>query len=123
MNATELNQTELDSLKDSLLLQKSVILNKTHEFKAEQSNVTASGDEAEVASIDSANHVSIQLNERHRNSLYAIERALGKISEQTYGSCESCGEYIGAKRLKARPFTALCIECMEDQENSRNLFQ
>lgn len=123
MNATELNETELNSLKESLLLQKSMILNKTHEFKAEQSNVTSGGDEAEVASVDSANNISIQLNERHRSSLYAIERALGKIQDHTYGYCEACDEYIGAGRLKARPFTALCIECMEDQENSHNLFQ
>lgn len=123
MKATELSITELSSLKESLLLQKSMILNKTFEFKSEQSSVDSGGDEAEVASLDSANNVSIQLNERHRNSLYAIERALGKIEDQTYGYCEGCEEYIGARRLTARPFTALCIECMEDQESSRNLFQ
>jgi DnaK suppressor protein len=122
MNATELNTADLENLKESLLFQKSSILNKTHEFKAEQSSISDNGDEAEIDSQDVANNISIHLHERDRTALYAIERALGKISEGTYGQCEACGELIGARRLQARPFTALCIECMEEQESQSNLF-
>ncbi|QDK39538.1 TraR/DksA family transcriptional regulator [Bdellovibrio sp. NC01] len=123
MNATELTTVELDNLKESLLFQKASILNKSHEFKAEQSSVTAHGDEAEIASQDASNNISIHLHERDRVALYSIERALGKIAEGTYGQCESCGEIIGARRLQARPFTALCIECMEEQESHSNIYQ
>lgn len=123
MNATELSSTELENLKDSLLFQKGSILNKSHEFIAEQSSISGAGDEAEIASQDVANNISIHLHERERTALYAIERALGKIAEGTYGQCEACGELIGARRLQARPFTALCIECMEEQESQANLFQ
>ena len=123
MNATELNTTELENLKDSLLEQKSSILNKTHEFKEEQSSMSNVADEAEAASLDISNNISIHLHERDRVALFAIERALGKIADGTYGQCESCGEIIGARRLQARPFTALCIECMEEQESTSNLFQ
>lgn len=123
MNVTELSEKELQELKASLLFQKSSILNKSHEFKAEQSSISAVADEAEVASIDISNNISIHLHERDRNALYAIERALGKISDGTYGQCESCYEQIGSRRLQARPFTALCIDCMEEQENHSNLFQ
>ncbi|MBO9668004.1 MAG: TraR/DksA family transcriptional regulator [Bdellovibrio sp.] len=122
MNAIELNNNDLENLKESLLFQKSSILNKSHEFKAEQSSISGNGDEAEVASQDVANNISIHLHERDRTALYAIERALGKISDGTYGQCEACGELIGARRLQARPFTALCIECMEEQESQSNLF-
>ncbi|MFS4458893.1 TraR/DksA family transcriptional regulator [Bdellovibrio sp. HCB2-146] len=123
MNATELNTTELENLKESLLQQKSSILNKTHEFKEEQSSMSNVADEAEAASLDISNNISIHLHERDRVALFAIERALGKIADGTYGQCESCGEIIGARRLQARPFTALCIECMEEQESTSNLFQ
>ena len=123
MNATELNTTELENLKESLLEQKSSILNKTHEFKEEQSSISNVADEAEAASLDISNNISIHLHERDRVALFAIERALGKIADGTYGQCESCGEIIGARRLQARPFTALCIECMEEQESTSNLFQ
>jgi DnaK suppressor protein len=43
MNATELAQNDLENLKESLLFQKSSILNKTHEFKEEQSNMSSAG--------------------------------------------------------------------------------
>ncbi|HWU42391.1 MAG TPA: TraR/DksA family transcriptional regulator [Bdellovibrio sp.] len=123
MNATELTEIELDNLKESLLFQKASILNKSHEFKAEQSNATSHGDEAEIASQDLSNNISIHLHERDRAALFSIEKALGKITEGTYGQCEACGEMIAARRLQARPFTALCIDCMEEQESHSNLYQ
>lgn len=123
MNATELTEAELQNLKESMLFQKSSILNKTHQFKEEQSNISAVADEAEAASQDITNNISIHLHERDRTALYAIERALGKMADGTYGQCESCGETIGARRLQARPFTALCIDCMEEQESHSGLFQ
>lgn len=123
MNATELTEVELQNLKESLLFQKSTILNKTHEFKEEQSSMAAVADEAEAASQDISNNISIHLHERDRTALYAIERALGKIADGTYGQCESCSELISARRLQARPFTALCIDCMEEQESHSSIFQ
>jgi DnaK suppressor protein len=118
-----MNATELQSLKESLLFQKATILNKTHEFKLEQSQTESVSDEAEAASIDINNNISIHLHERDRMALYMIERALGKIDDGTYGQCESCGQMISPRRLQARPFTALCIECMEEQEDLRNPLQ
>jgi DnaK suppressor protein len=118
-----MNSTELSAIRESLLTQKSDILNKTSEFKQEQSLGVTVSDEAEAASIDISNNISIHLHERDRNSLLMIERALGKISEGTYGQCESCHGPISIRRLYARPFTTLCIECMEDQEDLRNSYQ
>jgi DnaK suppressor protein len=118
-----MNSTELSAIRDSLLLQKSDILNKTSEFKQEQSKTFMVSDEAEAASIDLSNNISIHLHERDRTSLFMIERALGKISDGTYGQCESCGGHINIRRLQARPFTTMCIECMEDQEDLRNSYQ
>src|SRR5690606_3614942 len=103
--------------------QKSAILNKSHEFKEEQSSMTIVADEAEIASQDVSNSISIHLHERDRTALYAIEKALSKIEEGSYGQCESCGEIIAGRRLQARPFTALCIDCMEEQESLSSLFQ
>lgn len=122
MNVTELTDVELNTLRESLLFQKSAILNKTHEFKNEQSGNTAVADEAEAAAQDISKTISIHLHERDRVALQMIEAALGRISEGTYQLC-ACGELIEARRLKARPFTAHCIECMEEQESTSNLFQ
>jgi DnaK suppressor protein len=44
------------------------------------------------------------------------EKALTKIDDGTFGTCEECSEEISVKRLEARPETTLCIRCKEDQE-------
>ncbi len=40
-----------------------------------------------------------------------IDRALEKIEEGTYGTCDGCGQPIAAGRLKVSPASSLCIEC------------
>lgn len=114
-----LSSTELQHLKSTLLVQKKNILNKSHEFRQEQNQQERMhiSEEAEAASVDLDNTISIHLYERDRNSLFLIEKALSKISEGTYGLCERCHESINANRLIARPFTPLCIDCMEEQES------
>lgn len=123
MNVSELTEKELSTLKESLLFQKSMILNKTHEFKSEQAHSAIVADEAEAASQAISTNISIHLHERDRAALYAIERALSKMADGTYQDCECCGELIGARRLQARPFTALCIDCMEEQETHSGIYQ
>jgi len=44
-------------------------------------------------------------------SLADVERALAKLDEGTYGSCDVCGEPIAAARLEARPWSVLCVRC------------
>ena len=43
--------------------------------------------------------------------LAAIDKALAKIEDGTYGTCERCGKPIGAERLEALPYAELCIDC------------
>ena len=110
--------TDLHFFKSFLIDQKSSILNKTAEFKNEQREEHERlTDDAEVASADATLNLSLHQLERQRSTLFQIERALGKISDGTYGQCEACATQIGIARLRARPFTPLCIECMEDQED------
>ena len=39
------------------------------------------------------------------------ERALVKLDEGSYGTCDGCGRPIAPKRLAAMPDSVLCIEC------------
>lgn len=117
-----MNATDLTLIKNFLLTQKSQILNKTCEFKEEQSATSEkTSDEAETASLELNRNLSIRLLERDRSALFQIDRALSKLEDGTYGLCESCGESIESKRLQARPFASLCIACKEEQEDPRNL--
>lgn len=119
-----MNATDFSFFKSFLLDQKSSILNKTSEFKSEQAvERTHIPEEAEAASHDLSTNLSIHLHERDRMVLFQIDRALGKLEDGTYGQCEACGENISFGRLKASPFTTLCIACKEEQEDPRNFLQ
>jgi DnaK suppressor protein len=40
-----------------------------------------------------------------------VERALEKLDEGTYGTCDQCGRPIPEKRLAAMPESTLCVDC------------
>ena len=42
--------------------------------------------------------------------LAAIDAALERMEEGTYGICEKCGKPIGEERLEALPWATLCID-------------
>jgi len=50
------------------------------------------------------------LEEGAQQTLAQIDRALAKIDDGTYGTCERCGKPIGQERLDARPWATLCID-------------
>ena len=46
-----------------------------------------------------------------QETLDDVERALEKIGEGTFGTCERCGNPIAEARLEAMPAAKLCIDC------------
>jgi DnaK suppressor protein len=44
-------------------------------------------------------------------ALEDVDRAIGKIDDERYGVCESCGATIPAARLEAMPTARMCITC------------
>jgi RNA polymerase-binding protein DksA len=48
--------------------------------------------------------------------LAAIDDALKRIDDGSYGRCRLCGREIGAERLEARPWSDLCIDDARRQE-------
>jgi DnaK suppressor protein len=48
-------------------------------------------------------------------SLERTERALVKLDEGTYGTCDACGEPIAPKRLAVMPDVVHCVECAREQ--------
>lgn len=48
--------------------------------------------------------------------LVAIDRALERLDEGTYGVCIHCGNPINPERLEILPYTEMCIACQSEQE-------
>ncbi|HXP28532.1 MAG TPA: TraR/DksA family transcriptional regulator [Solirubrobacteraceae bacterium] len=45
------------------------------------------------------------------STLARTERALSKLDEGTYGTCDACGQPIAQKRLRAMPDSVMCVAC------------
>lgn len=73
-------------------------------------------DESDVASNESQAAFDSRLQDRASAHLKKIDKALTRIEDGEYDECESCGDYIAAARLKARPEATLCIGCKEEEE-------
>jgi DnaK suppressor protein len=54
--------------------------------------------------------------ERESKVLREVRAALNRIEQDTYGTCLNCEEEIGFKRLRAVPWTPLCIACQEQDD-------
>jgi RNA polymerase-binding protein DksA len=53
----------------------------------------------------------ITLEDSEEAKLAAIDRALERIEQGTYGICQNCGRPIAEERLEALPYAELCIDC------------
>ena len=74
------------------------------------------GDEGDRADTERTHEISVLLSLRDKEKLLAINEALEKLREGTYGVCEECGVEIGAGRLKAMPLARLCVPCQSRLE-------
>jgi DnaK suppressor protein len=73
--------------------------------------------DAGTATFDRERDLSIRNN--IRDLIEQIDRALTRIDEGTYGTCERCGQPIDAARLKALPHASLCLDCKRRDERVR----
>jgi DnaK suppressor protein len=56
---------------------------------------------------------TLSLMASEEGTLGAIESALERIEEGTYGDCEECGVSIPKTRLNALPYVSLCVKCAD----------
>lgn len=73
-------------------------------------------DSLDVATNESDRDFSLRLAGRERRMLSKIQYAIECIDNSEYGTCESCGEPIGYKRLMVRPVARVCIDCKTQAE-------
>jgi DnaK suppressor protein len=54
-----------------------------------------------------------------QSELAAVQAALRRIDEGSYGQCEDCDRDIGRERLLAQPSAGRCLACQERAEGRR----
>ena len=109
---------DLEKQRTTLLSEAGVIIGTG--LNSNQENLSDVGDQATAVADQ---NFLLRLKEREQKLLKKIDEAIERISNGTFGICESCGGEIGYKRLKARPVTTLCIDCKTRQEQEEKVRQ
>jgi DnaK suppressor protein len=82
-------------------------------------------DTYDLASDERDREINFILTDREREKLLAIDEALQRIKEKTYGicecGCENCEGEIRLGRLQVLPFTRLCVRCQEEMERESKM--
>ena len=76
-------------------------------------DMTSEPDFADQASTASSRDWNMIRYNRNIALLKDIAVALKAIGNDSYGTCEMCGEHISDRRLLAIPSALFCIECQE----------
>lgn len=71
------------------------------------------------AQADAERDLAIALGERESAELVAIDAALQRIADGSYGLCVDCGVAIDTARLHASPTAMRCVACQTRQEESQ----
>jgi RNA polymerase-binding protein DksA len=82
----------------------------------ETQDSTADNHPADVATVTFDRELDYSLEENEERLLGAIDAALGRIDDGSFGICRTCGQPIGAERLEALPWTTQCIDCKRKEE-------
>jgi len=117
----------LKKAEETLLETKKQLLREIRERVKEETE--GSKDEGrdtyDLASDERDREINFILNDREREKLHAIDDALQRIKDKTYGicecGCENCEGEIQLGRLKILPFTRLCVKCQEEMEKERKM--
>jgi len=71
---------------------------------------------AETATATLDREIDYTLEENSEHVLAAIDGALKRIEDGTFGVCVNCGEPIAEERLAALPWATTCIDCKRLEE-------
>ncbi|MHC4396792.1 MAG: TraR/DksA family transcriptional regulator [Planctomycetota bacterium] len=115
INESELTPAEIAKIKVLLLEKRNEILGNVISMEDEtlrRQRSDLSNTPIHMADIGTDNfdlENTLHLVESERKILTAIDDALGRIEEGTYGICEGSGEPIPKERLEAIPWARYCV--------------
>ena len=99
-----MNKLQLKRFKTLLTEKRDEIVKKAKQTLEEDMALDANDlpDEMDLASSEYLQSFTFRLRGREKAFLDKIEKALVKIEDGSFGTCEECGEEISVKRLEAR---------------------
>src|SRR5206468_2266686 len=119
---------ELAAIREQLVTQRAMLENEAADLNAgtfdtsqsELSGEVAFDEEyADAGTFTFERERDLSLGNNIRDLMDKIQMALRKIDRGVYGICERCGEAINRDRMKALPYSVLCIKCKQLEERQR----
>lgn len=119
-----MDKAKTEKFKTLLLTAKMKIMNGGILRSTEDLTVSSDdlSDEADLATSVINQQVTFNMRQRELVKLKAIDEALYRIEQGSYGHCEECEEAIGEKRLENQAWTTLCITHAEELERENQKF-
>lgn len=96
--------SQRDALRDQLAGQRSRVV------------VHSVGDAGDAATEGYEHEIDTQLAAFEAGELRKIDAAIRAIQEGVYGTCLGCEKSIPIERLRALPYTTLCVKCQAQEE-------
>ncbi|MDH4307368.1 MAG: TraR/DksA family transcriptional regulator [Acidimicrobiia bacterium] len=118
--AKALAKTKLNELKAQLEAERERLadLIAEHEQELEEARLSETSADrspdpgsAEAGSMKFEYEKELSLERNSIDLLHKVERALGRLEDGTYGTCESCGSAIPVARLEVLPYATMCVTC------------
>ena len=106
-----MDETRRAGFRETLQAERLRLLEEIADAEPQAPGQMTYGSQAAMASEVVAQQRDIALRERSTRQLEAVDAAIERIDDQTFGICTSCGKPVGDERLDARPWAALCIDC------------
>lgn len=126
--AVKFDKKQLAQIREQLESERGRLVAQLEELTADSFDTTQSDMTGEVgldddfadagsATFERERDLSIQNNVR--DLIDQMRRAIQRIDDGNYGTCERCGNPIEAARLKALPHALLCMDCKRREERAR----
>ncbi|MFZ3071628.1 MAG: TraR/DksA family transcriptional regulator, partial [Thermodesulfobacteriota bacterium] len=116
-----------EMLKTLLASKRRLLEEVTNKVKAESNTSKFEiGDIYDIASNERERELILTLGDREREQLHEVNVAIERLNKKDYGECEECNEPIGEERLRALPFTRVCVDCktkFEKESRAKGRFE
>lgn len=105
---------------------KELLLEKQRELSSVQGDAAArlpaagglEGDIIDQANANAEAELQIRLHQTDARLLRAIEEALARIKQGTFGVCQACKQPVSKARLEAVPWSRHCRDCKEHEQSN-----
>lgn len=112
-NELEKYRKRLEELRGQLT---NTLRGSTADVKTRDDSTSYSQHQADKGTDDFEKTISIEVTSKEYDILRNIDRALEKMDEGTYGTCDISGEEISIARLDAVPYANMTVKSQERLE-------